>query len=240
MEYSDIVQKLEQAVPSHLQDLFAAISLVSNELEYTKTAIDKNMQNAINMNDYKTIHELLEVSETLHKTKSKIDEFISEYGSEEMVETDFNFDNEAEQHNDGINYDAYRVDETVSYDLFTSITFKRPAAFSFKNGKYNVATWNGMLIKVCGLLYQEDSNIFNGFVNDKSLQGKRKARFSLDKNQLRKPIKIKGTSVYIETNLSANDIRKTILAMLDKFGISSDSIKIYLSKDLTALHENEN
>lgn len=240
MEYTDILQKLEQVAPSHLQDLIAAISLVSNELEYTKTAVDKNIQNAINQNDYKAVRELLEISEALHENKTKIDVFIEAHSAEEeMLEIEDVVDIDDEQHNKGINYNAYRVDETVSYDLFTPITFKRPAAFSFKDNKYNVDTWNGMLVKICGLLNKEDSNIFKGFVNDKSLQGKRKARFSIDNKQLRKPIKVKGSDVYIETNLSANDIRKTILAMLDKFSISSDAVKLYLAKDLTALHESE-
>ena len=240
MEYVDIIQKLEQVVPSHLQDLIAAISLVSNELEYTKNAVDKNIQNAINQNDYNTVRELLEISEELHKNKSKIDGFIEEHSPEdETVETEDVIENDEEQHSNGVDYDAYRVDETVSYDLFTPITFKRPAAFSFKDSKYNVATWNGMLVKICGLLNQEDGNIFKEFVNDKSMQGKRKARFSMEKNQLRKGIKVKGSDVYIETNLSANDIRKTILAMLEKYNISSDAVKLYLAKDLTALHEGE-
>lgn len=239
MEYTDIIKKLEQVVPSHLQDLIAAICLVSSELEYTKTAIDKNIQNAINQNDYNTVRELLEISEELHNQKIKIDGFIEEQNIEDTVETEDVIESDEDQHNNGVDYDAYRVDETVSYDLFTPITFKRPAAFSFKESKYNVATWNGMLVKICGLLNQEDSNIFEEFVNDKSMQGKRKARFALEKNQLRKGIKVKGSDVYIETNLSANDIRKTILAMLDKFSISSDAVKLYLAKDLTALHESE-
>ena len=239
MEYTDIIKKLEQVVPSHLQDLIAAICLVSSELEYTKTAIDKNIQNAINQNDYNTVRELLEISKELHNQKIKIDGFIEEQNIEDTVETEDVIESDEDQHNNGVDYDAYRVDETVSYDLFTPITFKRPAAFSFKESKYNVATWNGMLVKICGLLNQEDSNIFEEFVNDKSMQGKRKARFALEKNQLRKGIKVKGSDVYIETNLSANDIRKTILAMLDKFSISSDAVKLYLAKDLTALHESE-
>ncbi|NCD03811.1 MAG: hypothetical protein EOM00_12630 [Clostridia bacterium] len=239
MEYVDIIHKLEQVVPSHLQDLMAAIGLVSSELEYTKIAVDKNIQNAINQNDYNTVRELLEISEEIHKNKSKFDGFIEEHSSEEIVEAEDVIENDEEQHSNGVDYDAYRVDETVSYDLFTPITFKRPAAFSFKDSKYNVATWNGMLVKICGLLYQEDSSIFKEFVNDKGMQGKRKARFSIDKNQLRKGIKVKGSDVYIETNLSANDIRKTILAMLEKYSISSDAVKLYLAKDLTALHESE-
>ena len=239
MEYTDIIKKLEQVVPSHLQDLIAAIGLVSSELEYTKTAIDKNIQNAINQNDYNAVRELLEISEELYNQKIKIDGFIEEQSIEDTVETEDVIESDEDQHNSGVDYDAYRVDETVSYDLFTPITFKRPEAFSFKESKYNVATWNGMLVKICGLLNQEDSNIFKEFVNDKSMQGKRKARFALEKNQLRKGIKVKGSDVYIETNLSANDIRKTILAMLDKFSISSDAVKLYLAKDLTALHESE-
>jgi hypothetical protein len=236
MEYNEIVKMLKEVAPSHLQDLLAAIGLVADEIEYSKAAVDKNLQNAINRNEYGSVHKLLELSEALHNNKQTLESFLEEHSAEEMEvgEDDLISDNE---HAERVDYDSYRVDESVEYDLFSLVTFKRPAAFSFKGKEYNVSTWSRMLISLCELLYEEDNAVFKGFVEDRSMQGKRKPRFTTQKETLRKPVQIKNSNVYIETNLSANDIRKTALAMLDKYGISSDAVKIYLCKDLTTLHE---
>jgi len=85
-------------------------------------------------------------------------------------------------------------------------------------------------------LVKKNNSIFENFVNDGSMQGRTRAYFSMISSEVRKPKKIAGSPVYVETNLSANNIRNIIVNMLEKYNIPKNQYQIYLSKDLTPLH----
>lgn len=138
-----------------------------------------------------------------------------------------------------INYENFRVDENIAYGLMTDFRYMKPAAFSLDGVRYPARLWKLVLLKTCELLWEKKHNIFEDFVNDKFMQGKTRTYFSKDKSIMAKPELIKGTEIFVETNLSANSIRDVIIKMLDKYRIPHAAYQIYLSKDLNPLHTEE-
>lgn len=135
-----------------------------------------------------------------------------------------------------INYEDFRVDENVAYGLMTDFRYMKPSAFSLEGVRYPARLWKLVLLKTCELLWEKNHKTFEGFVNDKFMQGKTRTYFSIDKSIMAKPELINGTEIFVETNLSANSIRDVIIKMLDKYRIPHVAYQIYLSKDLNPLH----
>jgi len=135
------------------------------------------------------------------------------------------------------NYADYIVDSTVPYSLMDDLTHKRPAAFSLRGTRIEAGDWKYIFVQTCETLATIDKDIFNKFVSDKNMQGRKVAYFSKDPTGMRKAEIIKGTGIYVTTNLSANSIRNIIQKMLRKYSIPLNEYKIYLKADYTALHE---
>lgn len=238
MNFEEMLEQIGKVAPSHLRELIASFGLIGDELEYTKSTVDKCIQNAMNRNSYDEMRELISLSEAIYNEENKIRQIEEKYQEQTSSESD-EIIAEYELSHETIDYDAYRVDESVSYDLYANYTFKRPVAVSYKGKKKNADTWIKVLMSVCECLAQENVNKIESFTKDKEFKGVKRPLFSKDKTLLRKPGKIVGTDVYIETNRSAEDIRRTIIKMLYKFEISTDAVQIYLAKDLSALHADE-
>lgn len=237
MNNESLIEILKRETPSHFNDIVASLELVREQLNYTKVLIEKKTQIEMNQNNYQSVKEYVDVAESLYKKIEEIDIFILENMNEEEIVVEDEIEEIQGTNNQLVDYDSYKVDETIAYDLFSNITYKKPAAIWYKGNKYNVSTWKGMLIHVCTLLCKENLDKFKSFANDVSMQGKKKARFTYDAKELRKGKEINNLGIFVETNLSANDIRNIIISMLEKYEISTDAIKIYLSKDFTELHK---
>jgi len=78
---------------------------------------------------------------------------------------------------------------------------------------------------------------FIGFVSDPAMQGKKVNYFSKNPDKMRKPVLIENTGVYVETNMSSNQIRNVIAKVLRKFDLKVIDYNIFLRADYTALHE---
>ncbi len=236
MEFEQLMDEVGRVAPSHLRELVASMALVADEMGYSKAAVDKAMQNAMNRNAYDEMRSLIALSEAIYTEENKIRELTSKY--EEKIEDALVEPEETSYiYHENIDYDAYRVDESVSYDLYANYTFKRPAAVSYKGKKKNADTWIKVLMWVCENLAIENKKKMESFTTDKTFKGVKRPLFAKDAALLRKPAKIVGTDIYIETNRSAEDIRRTMIKMLYKYEISTDAVQVYLAKDLTALHE---
>lgn len=230
----ETLRALVQLSPAHFRDLKAAAELVETELEYSKTYIDGQINKAINRNEYDLVQDLVNISKSLHNQQMRIQELFEE------IEEPADFQDEdllVEQCNRTyINYDDYKVDDTIEHNLFSQVTFRKPIAFKFKGKVCEASSWSSILVRTCEKLYEIDSELFATFLTDLDFKGKRKYRFSVDKNTLRKPVKIADSDIYAETNLSANDIRKELLLLLKKYNLESDTITVFIGKDFSSLH----
>lgn len=105
-------------------------------------------------------------------------------------------------------------------------TGKSISCFYLKGSKYEVRSWKDLLIKLCEVLSITHSTEFNNVLN---LKGRKRQYFSLNKNELFVPQKIPNTNIFVETNLSANNIVKIcfdVLAILE-YPINDFRIEVY-------------
>jgi len=118
--------------------------------------------------------------------------------------------------------DDSKVDFHVSSDRFTG---KKPISFEFLGAAYPIHSWQELLLTLCHLLQEKHSSQFDVMLN---LTGKKRPYFSEDPKLLRFPKKINNTRIFVETNLSAENIYAVCKRMLNLLGYAEDlRIKTY-------------
>jgi len=101
-------------------------------------------------------------------------------------------------------------------------TNKNITSFSFNGEKYIINKWKDILTHISAIILNE-SNDTDRIL---TLRGKKRPYFTKDPDKLRAPFQVKGTDVFVETNLSANDIVKISKKLIVLYGYNENSIKI--------------
>ena len=65
---------------------------------------------------------------------------------------------------------------------------------------------------------------------------KKRVKMSVNKADIHSSVKIAGSDIWVETNRSAADIRRTILALLDYYDIPTESVKVYFRCDYASMN----
>lgn len=164
MKLQRLAELIKQYSPVHFRDICASFSLLSDELEYTKTALSKELMAAQKSNDFSKAREILDIQEELSQKIAIIQKLLSE---SEMEEAELDAEEAEElEASERPDYSLYDMDDTVAYDIKdTPVTFKRPAAFSYKGKRYNVTKWKAFLAELCSILYKEDPSIIQAMAN---------------------------------------------------------------------------
>jgi len=102
-------------------------------------------------------------------------------------------------------------------------TGKSVSAFYFRNTKYEVRTWIEMWMRLIDILRASHSIDFERVL---ALKGRRRPYFTRNSNELRAPQKISNTNIFVEANLSANQIVKICFDLLSVFGYSDNDLRI--------------
>ena len=253
MNIESIVEFIQNETPENEELLISAYKSVKCLLNIEQECIDHRISELVLERDYDRVNDYVKMSKTVSEISSYINEWATKCGvnkneiigesvtdeneiTNELPEDDMEINLTGEKR---INYESFRVDENVAYNLMTDFRYMKPAAFSLDGVRYPARLWKLVLLKTCELLWEKNSNIFTEFVEDKFMQGKTRTYFSVDKSIMAKPELINGTEIFVETNLSANSIRDVIVKMLDKYRIPHAAYQIYLSKDLNPLHTEE-
>ena len=95
-------------------------------------------------------------------------------------------------------------------------TGKIVTAAIFRNTRYPAATWRQAFEKVAQVLVQEDKEGFERAAP--TLVGRKRPYFSDDPHQLRTAGSLPGTSLYFETNLSAQHLTRLLWSLLEVMG----------------------
>jgi len=117
--------------------------------------------------------------------------------------------------------------DTNIYSLNYNFANHKIKAFYFENEKYNVSSWKDMLLKILELLLKKHPEKINLLLN---LKGRKRPYFSKNKLELREPLKLFNTDIYVETNLSANQIAKISRDILKVFGYLENIVKVEATK----------
>lgn len=134
------------------------------------------------------------------------------------------------------NYEDYYVDTDIPHSLYENLAHKRPFAFQLNQNKYEVKTWIEVLVKTSEFLISNNAEIFAQFEKDPKMNGKKSKYFSKDTVGLRKPVKLNGIELFMETNMSANSIRNLIVKMLQRYNYKSADFTLYFRADYSSLH----
>ncbi len=102
-------------------------------------------------------------------------------------------------------------------------TNKSISVFFFNKKQYRPKSWKELLMTMCDVLKESHGSEFEKVLN---LVGRKRPYFTRNPNELRIPQEIGGTNIFVETNLSANQITKICSNMLSVFGYPEDALKI--------------
>ncbi|MDB9493032.1 ATP-binding protein [Spirulina major CS-329] len=119
--------------------------------------------------------------------------------------------------------------QTEVDSLWFTRTYTRKGikAFLLNDNEYDVTTWREFLITVCTLM---KLNHNKDFAKVLQIKGKKNAYFSKNPKDLKSPEKISGSGIYVETNLSSNQIVKFVYRIVTLFNYSEDCIQIILDE----------
>lgn len=100
-------------------------------------------------------------------------------------------------------------------------------AFTFVEDSFKVGAWDEFLTKLCEILIskhdQDIARLLWHSVDNKYY-------FREDPDELRLPVMIEGTNIFVETHLSPEDTVKIAHSILSAFGFSGDDLEIKSKK----------
>ena len=102
-------------------------------------------------------------------------------------------------------------------------TGKTISSFSFKNKVYEVRSWREMLMTMCEIFASSHRKEFDNVL---SIVGRKRPYFTRNPNELRYGKIISNTNIYVETNVSANEIVKLCFQVLSTFGFDDTDLTI--------------
>lgn len=127
------------------------------------------------------------------------------------------------------------LDDSIPHTLDENFTYKRPYGFILQDSAYKgLKTWRSLYFQVLKELKAHDPQRFSILPEEKRFISNRgKHLFSRKNDKLRAGERF-GLDFYVEVNLSANNIKNTIIDLLQHFGINYKEMKIYLREDRDA------
>ena len=101
-----------------------------------------------------------------------------------------------------------------------------PVAFWLDGKRHDVASWRRLLVRVCELVAEEAGTSFG----DRALQlrGRKRPYFSSSTGELREPLAVAGTKLYVEGNISATQAERIARGMLRKVRGSDEGFRVDL------------
>jgi predicted type IV restriction endonuclease len=96
-------------------------------------------------------------------------------------------------------------------------------SFTFQGVKYDVKFWKDVLIGISEIMLANHKDRFTQVLN---LIGRKRPYFTKNPNELRVPERIDDTDIFVEINVSANQIVRLANAIVSLFGYSKDDLKL--------------
>lgn len=241
MNITSLIDFCKQNFPERTIDLCEAIDLMVDTLTNLKSDLGKSMPMLIDNDDYDSIDEyknhaksVAQIIQSLNNISNDItiddtyeDEQISEVKDSNCVDINYNDK-------------AFNADSNIPHTLYEDFTYTKPAGIEIENTYLEANEWRDVFNKCCQYLLNKDPDIFSSFLTDTTMQGRKCKYFSYDSSELREGVRIKGSKIYIEYNVSATFVRNIIIKMLEKYEIPKRSCHIFIRRDLTSLHSENN
>lgn len=114
---------------------------------------------------------------------------------------------------------------------------KRPVAFTFEGKRYDVQSWKRFIVMVCELLNDKNSELFQSFPEDDSMQGRTRKYFIRQSSPYHK--KVARTGIWVLTNNDGSANCRIVIKMFEKYDIPITSMEIFIQSDYS-LRDDEN
>jgi hypothetical protein len=108
-------------------------------------------------------------------------------------------------------------------EISRSFADKSIRSFRFNGSDYKVRAWDEVLKTLCAFFVTVHATDFEKVL---WIAADQKACFSRYWDQLRIPEKIKGTDIYVETQMTPDEVVKTAEKLLDEFGYNPKDLRI--------------
>lgn len=127
------------------------------------------------------------------------------------------------------------LNKNEPHELTEDFTFKRPTAFIFNGCAYtDLYNWAELYVQFVVCAAKINPTKLKQMAELPELISKQnKKYYSTDIKDFRRPAKIMN-DFYVETNLSANDLVKRMMEILNHFQMKTSDITIYLRQDRNA------
>lgn len=234
-----ILAIINKEFPEKAIDIGESIDLLLYSIDELIKDINNKITHALNKRDYNKTKSLTELSEAVYNYETMLRQIFNDIEPDNIIDE---VENEKEESTKSSpNYNECLVDFNIPHTLYEDFTHVRPHSFQFKGQKYEVRTWQEVLLKTSEILYTLDMDKFEQFQYDRRMNGKKVQYFSKVESEMRKPVKLKSADIFIETNMSANSIRNLIAKMLQKYDFKISDYKLFFKTDYSSLHnENKN
>lgn len=229
---------LKTEFPKDALEIQECLDLLNQCIGGSVESVKSAFNFAIDERDYDKMLDLKEFLQSVDNIQKKLDGYadllqLDDEVQDGIIEND-SLDDESKELP---GYELLRVDQNIPYTLYDDYTHKRPAGFEIFGIRQEAKDWKEVFVRTCEVLAEKDSVKFKTFVDDKSMQGRKVSYFCHEPKGIRAPRKVKGTDIYVMTNMSANQVRNVVERMLRKYGIKINDYKLYLKADYTARHE---
>lgn len=108
---------------------------------------------------------------------------------------------------------------------------RKPICMMISDEKYDVKNNIDILLNICEYLYTRRDVQFERIALSRKIKGKSRIYFSKNKLELVRGKRIGESDLYVEGNLSTNDIRKIITDTLRECGVPESIMSIYFRKE---------
>lgn len=154
-----IIEFIQNETPENQELLDKAIGAIKDVLQSEQALVDENAMNLLRERDYDKMQKYIDMSKTIASVQASMKDIFEKIGvdkpkekkavlrkgvDKEISEDDMEF---LEDDQKKINYEEYRVDETVPYDLMKDFCYTKPAAFSLDGIRYPARMWKQLVSK---------------------------------------------------------------------------------------------
>lgn len=249
MDITRIINFLKENYTYNADELYECLSLLLDTLDTTMAAIQQSSNEAFVQRDFPKVDSYYDMAKEINNVHGKIKECMEqlrvnipdeEVNDDEEAENSKEFPQEelesvAEEIVKHTDQDDYKVDSTIKHTLYEEFSFKKPAAFEMDSVRLEVRDWRDLFFLTCEALVKKDRSIFESFISDPSMNGRRIKYFAKSRRGMTSPKKLHGTDIYISMQLGANGSKRLISKMLRKYNMDVDKYYVYFSEDYSSL-----
>ncbi len=237
MNIESLIDFCKQKFPERTIDLCEAIDLIVDALTNIKSDLGKSMSTLIDNDDYDSVDEYKNHAKAVAQIIQNLNNISNDITIDNLEDEEQTAE-AIESNNNDINYNdkIFNADSNIPHTLYEDFTYTKPAGIEIENTYLEANEWRDVFNKCCQYLLNKDRDIFASFLTDTTMQGRKCKYFSYDSSELREGVRIKGSKIYIEYNVSATFVRNIIIKMLEKYEIPKRNCHIFIRRDLTSLH----